>query len=620
MSKALKIFGLLLIVSTAAAYVANTGGSKLAGSHFLSFLFGCYLFLTPKQKLRPFSPPSLKSLLKCLGTVLFLALVLFVFQFWRFREFGLYERDFSTLVPAFDWNGNALIAHMEHLLFFHFSPDSAGELVMAVIGFFGYPGMGLPGIYLLSMSIPLANSSLFYLIIRKLTRQDLAAYFGALLYIFFPPFRTPQFLFLTFSTQVGLMLMLCSFHAFLKDRRLLFEICMFGSVLFAKEFAPLFLFFPLFQLRTFNKDFWRRWLKHLAFTGVSLLLIIVLTSMHLSRAALLDSAAAFLLTPFRFFLAFTTGGLAGGFFNFTLSPLTLLGHFSTELLLIFILGLILFTRLFLMTKPSKQVEKRSFSVDNALVSLDITLSSDPHLFEPLRIGAISFVMLVFSFTGFNSGTPINVTNASGSLTYLVSALPMILLFTCAFLFILLIPKPTYQNLVLILLTAGFLSTLGVDRFHLQERMIQAWRTTQWLWSNILSETQPLSEETFLIIEYNLKADETEMALNDLHLGFDQNLLNALIRPPAAWDNFPRVEITQTQLNLSEAKNLPEGQRVIRMIILNGVIQSEEIHLAESGPASGQLHLADLEKKPLYDLLITEQYINQPLDAILEKEP
>ncbi len=586
--------------------MVNYGPNAFSGFPFLLLLLGFYLFFRPATiKIKPISLPKSRSIIKYAGIFLFFSLVTFIFQFWHFRDFGLYENDLHIISPVLVLDWHQLRAHIAQTLFFSFTPETTGNLLTSLAGFIGYRLGGIAWIYLFSMIIPISTSFMFFLIFKKLFGQELPAFFGALLFLFFPAYRTPQILYLTFSKQIGLLLMLASLWMYLHKRTLVFEICLFLSIIIAWEFTPIFFFFPLFQVNlSENKPaFLQNWLRYLVRISVPILLINAALSL-MSFTTFKNSSLHFFFIPLRFYKAFTTGALNNGFRNFTLSPITVMSHFSIEILIVFIIGWITFTILFILTKPKDKTQVSHFKIRNSLLELDCEVSAGSNFSNTTIIGLISIPVLIYAFSGFPEHIPLNTFACSSSYTYLVSALPMILLFTTAFSISLILSKRPLVKVVMIILAACFLSLLGTDRLFLQKRLVQVWRFQQWLWTNVLAETQTLSDDTLLIIQTNFNNDLNFSNNGNFEININQNILPYLLHQHPDWRQFPHVIITSTS-HIEPPEDASNLERIVHFYILDANLFMKDNLLNEQGERSPQIPFTELQKQPLFQ----DVYVN-----------
>ncbi len=620
MKKALRIIGILLILCALGFYIAGVKADRMLGIHLLILGLGLYFLLrVPRLALKPIRWPSKRRFFIQLGWFVFFFAVVFFFQFWRFKAFGLYEMDFFKVVPTFSWRWYDLWHYCRNALFSPLTMDSAGDMLTAVFSFIGYQIGGLQSIYLISMFVPAAISFLFFLIFKKLFGYDLAGLFAALLFIFYPAYRTPQFLYLTFSKQAALLLMLCSLHAFLHQRKLLSELLMFATMIIVKAYAPIFLLFPLFQINVLRKELWRDWLDHLKTTAPLLLFIIIALSLQSGIRQLINRVADTLLIPIRFYKAFTEGSFGNGFVNFAASPIALFYNFSLSLGLVFLVGWIVFAAVFILNKPTKKASEMHYKIRNSLLSLDIKLMAVPGLLDSMKFFLVSLVILVFSFTGFDRTAPTNIYEHSSSVSYLVSALPMMLLFSSFFMGLFLIPQKTHLRVILIVLAAAFLSLLGVDRFLLQSRAVQSWRVDQWFWSNVLAEVGTLSEENTLVIPSNPEQNLSFNKSQNFEIFHGKNLMPLLFEPDPDWSVFPEVIVTADVVAASPQDNLKTGGRFLRFYILNGQLYAEEVGGEDAQALSGQIPICELAKKPLYDLIVVNDFAGKSLNTVLGQE-
>ncbi len=622
MTKVLKYIAIFLIVFVLMSYIAGNGANEFVGIHVLIVGLGIYLFIrSPQIDFKPPSLPKKRELLKNTAAFLFFSGVVFVFQFWRVRDFGLYESDLFKVLPAFTWQWQDLYQFVRNTLFSPLTTDSVGDVLIAVFSFIGYQMGGLQGIYLFSMLIPAAISLLFFLIIKKILgdESELPALFGALLFIFFPTYRIPQLLYLTFSKQAALLLMLCSLYAFLHQRKLMSELLMFATMIIVKDYAPIFLMFPLFRTDWTQNNFWQNWLDHLKTTALPLLWIIMSISIQSGMRNLFSRVLEYILIPLRFFEGFSKSAFGNGFVNFGTSPLTLFLNTSLQFLLVFLSAWLIFSLLFILRKPRINIAAQSFIIKTALFTGEIEILSDPNLLRSLRISLVSFVVLVFSFAGFEHTTPANVYMASWSYTYLVNVLPMILMLTGTFSVLLFFPKKIYQRIAVILIATAFLSLLGLNRFHSQGYLAQIWQVDQWLWTNVLTETETLSDDTELIIQYSPDQVVLPTRYQNIDIFHGHDLLSGLFEPDPGWYAFPKALINTGTYSADPQDGQAAAGRVVRFSILDG--QLYLVEPAEEAPQTlpNQIPIAVLNKKPLYDMVFVNEFIGKSVSDVFQQE-
>jgi hypothetical protein len=619
MTKALKMTGMFLIMIALVFYIIGVNAGQILGWHLLILGLGLYLFIrVPRMALKPFRWPEKRKFFTRLGWFVFFFALVFFFQFRQVKNFGLYELDFYKVLPAFRWNWQDLCQIIRSIVFSPLTVDSAGDVLIAIFSFIGYQIGGLQGIYWLSMLIPAAISLFFFLIFKKLLGSELPAFFGALLFIFFPAYRTPQLLYLTFSKQAALLLMLCSLYAFLHQRKLLSELLMFATMVIVKAYAPIFLMFPLFRLNWIRRNFWQYWLDHLKATAFPLLWIIAAISMQSGMKAFFFRVLEYLLIPLRLFEGFSKVAFGNGFINFASSPITLFVNFSSQLLVVFLAAWLIFAAIFILRKPDINIAPQNYAIKNALFSGEVKIFSDPNLLKTFKIGLSSLVILIFSFTGFEHSTPANTYTASWSYTYLVNALPMISLLTSIFSVLLLFPRKIYQQIMLILMATVFLSLLGLNRFHSQGYLAQIWQVDQWLWTNILTETETLSDDTKLFIWYSPNEIVLPTRYQNIDIYPGQDLLCVLFEPDPNWDLFPQAFINTGTYSASPQDDLTAVNRVVKFFLLDNQLYVEGAD--EEGPQVllDQVLITELNKKPLFDLIFVNEFIGKSLNTALQQ--
>ncbi len=590
----------ILIGISILIYVSGLSENRFNGICILLLGFG----LLPWPRSRTPKAPQAWNLF--LVWVLF-GMLVFVLHFWFFNDFGLYESDYSFVVPVFDWKWAGFIDFLRSRLLARYDEGALAELSVAFFSFVSYRLGGLDGIYFSSILIPTTSAFLFFLILRDLFKDTLAGFIGGILFIVFPPFRTPSMITSTFSSQIALACALGSFYAFLQGRKTRSFILMSLTILFSQTYLPLFFFFPLFREPSNGKPFMKRWLQY---NGQVFLIAGIILLASSSSLGFLDTVHHFIrlvTLPIRFLEPFSRKAIHYLSFGFTISPSSLAIVPSRAMVIVFVIGSLIFTLLFFLShKEMKDLEKEKYCLQNNVFSLEIHIIKK--LRQYIRMVLAGLVMLVYAFVAFPRDIHLTCYNSSCSTNFLVAALPVIFLITGVVMTLLLLSRAKVIKGVILLFLSFYLALLASDRIYLQSKMIQSWRFQQWLWTNILRETEMFSEDLVLSLQ------PAPLEIMDPYLGdgiFIHHQINPfplLFEIPEKWNSLPEVILNEANIPNTSAQPL---------IILNmrdGYLGSPMAAPQNENPNA--VFYTQLENRPLYHLLIEEEFAGKSVRDVL----
>lgn len=181
-------------------------------------------------------------------TALLVAAV-WISDFWRFREFGLYEDDFTFIPQAILKNLGQLAGYIVDYtvhLYGHGRPLS--DSLISLFSFIGWRSGGLEAIYIIGFLIVSANVLLFYQLLRRVGGEFFALT-GGLAFALFPADTTQPFLTHSLGLQPSLTFFLLATHAYLANRRPAAYALLMGSLLCYETVFPVFLAVPLISGR-----------------------------------------------------------------------------------------------------------------------------------------------------------------------------------------------------------------------------------------------------------------------------------------------------------------------------------------------------------------------------------
>ena len=161
----------------------------------------------------------INNLPRWLGPVALLLATVWATDFWQFRDFGLYEDDFTFIPQAITMEFPELVQFIGTYivrLYGHGRPLS--DSFISLFSFLGWRVAGLRAVYGIGYLLVALNAILFYALLRQLG-DELLALTGGLAFAVFPADTTQPFLTHSLGLQPSLTFLLLATHVYLSRRR-----------------------------------------------------------------------------------------------------------------------------------------------------------------------------------------------------------------------------------------------------------------------------------------------------------------------------------------------------------------------------------------------------------------
>jgi len=198
----------------------------------------------------------------------FLALLTYAAHYWYCARYGIYEDDFAIVPYASFWTIGQVCswAKMHWMQFTHGRP--LGWTTWVLVPWLGFKlGGSLHAVYLLASTIVMANTVLFYLLVRRSFGQPSSlALIAGVAYCLFPADTARQMLVHTSMLQPSVLFMLIGSHFYLSRRPVpAYAFALASFICYEVGFLP-FLCMPLLVRDPTER--WRGIVRRLALHGL----------------------------------------------------------------------------------------------------------------------------------------------------------------------------------------------------------------------------------------------------------------------------------------------------------------------------------------------------------------
>lgn len=587
-------------------FILGLGSKAFTGVNILVLFLGIYLVLFPAYKKYPVTNKFEKSRwLYLAGIFLLLLLFVFIFQLNNFKNFGLYEQDFYHIAPVFDWKISNLAGAMRYQLFDNFSPESLPNIFTYLVAFLGIKINGLQGIYLLSSFIPTASAFLIYLVLQKCLKWEIPALLGAILFIFYPPIKFPQLLFYSLHVEMGLLCFLIGVLAFLNHRGMIFDLFMCITMLFMKEFAPLFLLLPLLLYPISGKMPFFAWKKHLLRVIFIITGVVLSSSVQLTGMKLLSNFKFLLYMPLAIITSFRDGAIHTVFKSFANNFVNVFQYPKKEAIL-WLLSVFIFLTVFLILLFKKKWDAggiQQLQIKNIFINFKIT--ADKALINAVGYVLISLVLLLVAYSGYQN-VWFDTNQTSQAWVHIVSVFPVTLLFSSGLMLVIsLFNKKILQRIVIIFAVA-YIAFLSADRIFIQNELGKIWKKQQWLWTNVLAMTDQLSDDMKINVILSNEDVIKQTNWDDYYfLTFDHDLIYNILVKPEQWTDLPKINFHYAGIQ----NNMPnQEQPMITISMIDGFlvkVKEESTGNKFEVNQQGLLRIEEVEKKNGYYLVFND---------------
>ncbi len=180
------------------------------------------------------------------AVLLGIAVVVWVFRYWRFMEFGLYEDDIVRIPAAMEAEFGGIVDHIRGQFMMNGQGRPLHDGTILLCSWIAARLGGLATLYIFGYAVVALNGWLSYLLLRRVDLNPQFAVLGTLIWVLYPVDTVSQlYLTLSLSAQVSLTLFLLASLAYLSGRRKL-AYALIGLTLFCYEtIYPVFLVVPM---------------------------------------------------------------------------------------------------------------------------------------------------------------------------------------------------------------------------------------------------------------------------------------------------------------------------------------------------------------------------------------
>ena len=194
-----------------------------------------------------------------------LFVVNWIAHFLYFESLGLYEDDYVYVTYPMGWSTNDLWQAISSNLTHWPQGRPLGFSIPELINFVGYRLGGLPAIYVAGAIIVTLNAFLFYLILKSIGSESIAA-LGALVFVLFPADTTRSYLMHLTGLQPSLTFFLIATLLYVSGKSKLSYVAIAGALLTYESGFIVFFGVPLLK-RPWNREWGRAFIKHAAVLG-----------------------------------------------------------------------------------------------------------------------------------------------------------------------------------------------------------------------------------------------------------------------------------------------------------------------------------------------------------------
>ena len=553
-------------------------------------------------------------------TVFFiLAITTWISYFCYSADFGLYVDDLYRVVNTMDMSVRGLIRLILKLLSMKFEygrPIHSGSIYL--LSFLGHRLGGLHIVYWIGYIIVTTNTFLFFLLLKRLSKQPKFAFIGALTFCLFPADTTRAWLTSSLGLQPSLTFLFLALHSYLSKRKKLSYFAIIGSVLCYETVFPIFLIAPLLN-KKWNLRLLQELFKHILILGGIFMGIVILRKFAgESRIGNLDMHVAF-TTSINHMLM----GPVMSMRMFLYAPVEVLLKFNWDLLIF--LPLCFLGLIWSLYQFQHSISVNSIFRENSTDTMTFSPATIdcPKSFTKLALVGLIALILAYPLTLIGSLTSITATASRIHFAAVVGA-SILCAYICSFIlhFAGKFNKKRLVNLGL----ATFFSLLIGFGLIVQKDFRLSWQYQRAFWTDVLTLCPDLTDGTVILVEPTglrnpkyITAFKTQKHAQLLHTSkiyrFPKNWQNppflALLSP--SWQE--KIVLGKDLFKLDETtihswvgyRNVKSSDIIFLEVRDNHLIRrtdpltigSQEFQLKEKALSV----LPNFEKGPLYDYLI-----------------
>jgi len=474
-----------------------------------------------------------------LGPVALLLATVWATDFWHFKDFGLYEDDFTFIPQAITMEFPELVQFIGTYLvrlYGHGRPLS--DSFISLFSFLGWRVAGLGAVYGIGYLLVALNAILFYALLRRLG-DELLALTGGLAFAVFPADTTQPFLTHSLGLQPSLTFLLLAAHVYLSRRRWGAYLIVMGSLFCYETVFPVFLAVPLLRGH-FDRQKARELLLHaLAMAGMLLAVVSLRLLVGETRVAGLEVPSV-ILTPIRHMAV----GPLVTFATYFIRPVQTVLLAATQEYAVAAIFLVLISIQLGRSRanaggtagfPGVKLVWNQFR-SRLSGEAGLLTSPEPSVLHRIQhlLAGLAMLVLAYSLT-----FDLRSFSIAGRATrvHFAAVVGASLLFAALVSQLLRASRGRWTRRASLLGISAWLAVLVAYGLTVQRDYVQAWRAQQAFWSDIVELVPDVENGSIILIEASGLRDFDQIDANTWNL---PRLLNQIYEFPADWDNPPRV--------------------------------------------------------------------------------
>lgn len=486
------------------------------------------------------------DLFQIIATVLILNLLLWLVRYWYSPHFGLYEDDITNIPGAIVMGGRELLQY--NLAFLGNLYGNGHPLHFIFIRVFAWLGWrlgGLQAIYLFGFFTIASSVILFYLLIRRVSNQELA-FLAGVCFVLYSADTTQAFLTHAIGLYSAMVFLLLGFHLYLSEKHILAYISVSLALLTYETAFLVFLAAPLFFVNLDRRITIRRLVGHALIVGM-ILLAFVLIRLSIGDGRIQDlQGTAIFLTPIRHMIIGPIVSLGSYFiraYQVLSDPQT--RELLSLIVFVPVMALIL-NSMWIHPERSQDDDDRDLRTPEENVSSGLRsvaanlkrrwfdLNPEHRKLLTLLFTAVLMIIVAYpltfttrSYTLSGRGTRVHFAAAPGAALFYGTGLYFLLSKMWG-------DRGHWVGITMISLICSLLVIFG---FRIQRDYVVAWEREKFFWGELLPLVDDATSEDVVLVDPGVFEDVEQIGANTWNL---PSVLWQLIEFPDPWYRAPTV--------------------------------------------------------------------------------
>ena len=470
-----------------------------------------------------------KQLLESLSAPIFLLALFWVVRYWHSIHFGLYEDDLTILPSAMQMSFGEMVRFVfSYIVNFYGQARPLHHSFIYLFSWLGWHMGGLWGPYWIGYILTSINVCLFYFLLKRAYTPGFA-FVGGLAYILYSADTTQAYLTMSLGFQPSMTFLLCAFHAYYSNKRVLAYVLAFLIFFSYETPALVFLAAPLLK-KDWNKRLLKEFLVHAAILGLMVALVYVL------RVRIVGTVGVLNMTPGQMVIPVLKHILQGPLVSlgtYLYRPLQTLKSLNPETALAVILAFALFT--WLLSRLTLTARARIKDLWQAIKDPVARKSLPEELKSPGRMIVTGLVMLLMAYPLTFTVRAYAISGRDTRVHAAGVAGAAILLASVFLLFLSLANGRRLWRWTVNGVMALALALMVGYGFVIQRDYVLAWQYQRGFWTELLPLIQDAKSDTYILVTSDGLKDTSQIDANTWALS---NVLGQLYEFPSA--SAPRV--------------------------------------------------------------------------------